>query len=92
MYKKENWQPKLTAKECFDKKTAEYIEQADQKILKLESNFEEIEYSDEEIENLQIGKWDMEELTGKVCDIIARYGEDGIFQRSGYTEFTFAIN
>jgi len=40
----------------------------------------EEQLSDEEIQNFQIEKMDMEKLTNKVCDIVAKYETDGMFQ------------
>ncbi len=40
----------------------------------------EEQLSDEEIENFQIEKMDMEKLTNKVCEIVARYETEGMIQ------------
>jgi len=40
----------------------------------------EEQLSDEEIENFQIEKMDMEKLTNKVCEIVARYESEGMIQ------------
>jgi len=40
----------------------------------------EEQLSDEEIQNFQIEKMDMEKLTNKVCDIVAKYETDGMLQ------------
>jgi len=40
----------------------------------------EEQLTDEEIANFQIEKMDMEKLTNKVCEIVAAYHSDGIFQ------------
>jgi len=40
----------------------------------------EEQLSDEEIENFQIEKMDMEKLTNKVCEIVARYEAGGMIQ------------
>ena len=83
---------KLTkAKKAIEKKSKEKLTKAKETIerkkpvekkkafaKKVVKEAEE-EFDEEEIENLQIGKMDMEKLTGKVCDIIGKY-DDGIFQ------------
>lgn len=40
----------------------------------------EEEFDEEEIANLQIDKMDMEKLTERVCNIIGKYGDEGVFQ------------
>ncbi len=40
----------------------------------------EEQLSDEEIQNFQIEKMDMEKLTNKVCDIVAKYETSGMLQ------------
>jgi len=45
----------------------------------LEEEFED-QYSDEELRNFSIEKKDMEQLTNKVCEIVAAYGDDGMLQ------------
>ena len=40
----------------------------------------EDQYSDEELRNFRIEKKDMEQLTNKVCEILAEYPDDGILQ------------
>ena len=40
----------------------------------------EEQLSDEEIQNFQIEKMDMEKLTNKVCDIVAKYETGGMLQ------------
>jgi len=40
----------------------------------------EEQLSDEEIQNFQIEKMDMEKLTNRVCDIVAKYETDGMLQ------------
>ncbi|MFQ6025561.1 MAG: transcriptional regulator [Nitrosopumilaceae archaeon] len=68
---------KLTkAKETIERKKPVEKKQAVPKKVVKEA---EEEFDEQEIENLQIGKMDMEKLTGKVCDIIGKY-DDGIFQ------------
>lgn len=40
----------------------------------------EEQLTEEEIQNFQIEKMDMEKLTNKVCDIVAKYETDGMLQ------------
>jgi len=54
-------------------------EEAKKEKKTFEEELEE-QLSDEEITNFQIEKMDMEKLTNKVCEIVAAYHSDGIFQ------------
>lgn len=59
------------------KKTKEELEKEENKTY--EEELEE-QLTDEEIQNFQIEKMDMEKLTNKVCDIVAKYETDGMLQ------------
>ena len=45
----------------------------------MEEEFED-QYSDEELRNFRIEKKDMEQLTNKVCEILATYTDNGMLQ------------
>jgi len=59
------------------KKIKEELEKEEKKTY--EEELEE-QLTDEEIQNFQIEKMDMEKLTNKVCDIVAKYETDGMLQ------------
>ena len=67
--------PALSKKE--EKKIKEELEKEENKTY--EEELEE-QLTDEEIQNFQIEKMDMEKLTNKVCDIVAKYQTDGMLQ------------
>ena len=60
-----------------EKKIKEELEKEEPKTY--EEELEE-QLTDEEIQNFQIEKMDMEKLTNKVCDIVAKYETDGMLQ------------
>ena len=72
---KEKKTPALSKKE--EKKIKEELEKEENKTY--EEELEE-QLTDEEIQNFQIEKMDMEKLTNKVCDIVAKYQTDGMLQ------------
>ncbi len=72
---KEEKKKKSSAKE--EKKKKEAAAKEEKKTF--EEELEE-QLSDEEIENFQIEKMDMEKLTNKVCEIVARYETEGMIQ------------
>ena len=72
---KKETKKKKTKKE--EKKKAEEPKKEEKKTY--EEELEE-QLSDEEIQNFQIEKMDMEKLTNKVCDIVAKYETDGMLQ------------
>jgi len=78
--KKEDKKKKVTAKK-EDKKKKEEIKKEEEKEEKktYEEELEE-QLTDEEITNFQIEKMDMEKLTNKVCDIVAKYETNGMLQ------------
>ena len=73
--KEEKKTPALSKKE--EKKIKEELEKEENKTY--EEELEE-QLTDEEIQNFQIEKMDMEKLTNKVCDIVAKYQTDGMLQ------------
>ncbi len=73
--KKEEKKKKITKKE--EKKKKEEPKKEEKKTY--EEELEE-QLSDEEIASFQIEKMDMEKLTNKVCDIVAKYEKDGMLQ------------
>ena len=81
---KEEKKKKVTLKEEKKKKAAPKEEKKNKSDVKEEKKTfeEELEeqLSDEEIENFQIEKMDMEKLTNKVCEIVARYETEGMIQ------------
>ena len=73
--KEEKKTPSPSKKE--EKKIKEELEKEENKTY--EEELEE-QLTDEEIQNFQIEKMDMEKLTNKVCDIVAKYQTDGMLQ------------
>ncbi|MGI0097733.1 MAG: transcriptional regulator, partial [Nitrosopumilaceae archaeon] len=73
--KEEKKTPATSKKE--EKKIKEELEKEENKTY--EEELEE-QLTDEEIQNFQIEKMDMEKLTNKVCDIVAKYETDGMLQ------------
>src|SRR3989304_4517326 len=74
--KKEEKKIKVPSKK-EEKKIKEELEKEEPKTY--EEELEE-QLTDEEIQNFQIEKMDMEKLTNKVCDIVAKYETDGMLQ------------
>ena len=74
--KKEEKKTKTPSKK-EEKKIKEELEKEENKTY--EEELEE-QLTDEEIQNFQIEKMDMEKLTNKVCDIVAKYETDGMLQ------------
>src|SRR3989337_1323196 len=74
--KKEEKKTKAPSKK-EEKKIKEELEKEEPKTY--EEELEE-QLTDEEIQNFQIEKMDMEKLTNKVCDIVAKYETDGMLQ------------
>src|SRR3990172_1634899 len=85
--KKEEKKTKTTSKK-EEKKTLAPSKKEEKKILAPSEKEEKKTYeeeleeqlTDEEIQNFQIEKMDMEKLTNKVCDIVAKYETDGMLQ------------
>jgi len=74
--KKEEKKQKVTTKK-EDKEKKEEKKKEEKKTY--EEELEE-QLTDEEITNFQIEKMDMEKLTNKVCDIVAKYETNGMLQ------------
>jgi hypothetical protein len=74
--KKEDKKKKIPAKK-EDKKKIEEAKKEEKKTY--EEELEE-QLTDEEITNFQIEKMDMEKLTNKVCDVVAKYETNGMLQ------------
>ena len=74
--KKEEKKTKTPSKK-EEKKIKEELEKEENKTY--EEELEE-QLTDEEIQNFQIEKMDMEKLTNRVCDIVAKYQTDGMLQ------------
>ena len=74
--KKEEKKTKAPSKK-EEKKIKEELEKEEKKTY--EEELEE-QLTDEEIQNFQIEKMDMEKLTNKVCDIVAKYDTGGMLQ------------
>ncbi len=74
--KKEEKKKKTTSKKEEKKK----IEEPEKEEPQTYEEELEAQLSDEEIQNFQIEKMDMEKLTNKVCDIVAKYETGGMLQ------------
>ena len=70
---------KVTKKEKKEEAKKEKIEETKKEKKTFEEELEE-QLTDDEIANFQIEKMDMEKLSNKVCEIVAAYHSDGIFQ------------
>ncbi len=70
---------KVTKKEKEEEAKKEKKEETKKEKKTFEEELEE-QLTDDEIANFQIEKMDMEKLTNKVCEIVAAYHSDGIFQ------------
>jgi len=78
--KKETKPKKKEAKKETKQKKKEAKKETKQKIPKtMEEEFED-QYTDEELRNFRIEKKDMEQLTNRVCEIVASYGDNGMLQ------------
>ena len=62
------------------KKAAILEKQRQEEEQKTEEEKYEEEFSDEQIRNFQIEKMDMDRITNKVCEIVATYEDEGMFQ------------
>ena len=73
------------------KKEAKKIEEPKPKIPKtMEEEFED-QYTDEELRNFRIEKKDMEQLTNRVCEIVASYGDNGMLQNELWKKLKLSI-
>jgi len=70
---------KVTKKEKEEEAKKEKKEETKKEKKTFEEELEE-QLTDDEIANFQIEKMDMEKLSNKVCEIVAAYHSDGIFQ------------
>jgi len=70
---------KVTKKEKKEEAKKEKKEETKKEKKTFEEELEE-QLTDDEIANFQIEKMDMEKLSNKVCEIVAAYHSDGIFQ------------
>ena len=62
------------------KKAAILEKQRQEEEQKTEEEKYEEEFSDEQIRNFQIEKMDMDRITNKVCEIVATFEDEGMFQ------------
>ena len=56
----------------------------------MEEQFEDT-YTDEELRNFRIEKKDMEQLTNRVCEIVASYGDDGMLQSELWKKLKLSV-
>ena len=71
---------KATKKEAKSKAKAIKKVEPEPEIPKTMEEELEDQYSDEELRNFRIEKKDMEQLTNRVCEILAEHAEDGMLQ------------
>ena len=73
------------------KKAAKAEEEEKPEIPKtMEEQFEDT-YTDEELRNFRIEKKDMEQLTNRVCEIVASYGDDGMLQSELWKKLKLSV-
>ena len=73
------------------KKKAAKVEEEKPEIPKtMEEQFEDT-YTDEELRNFRIEKKDMEQLTNRVCEIVASYGDDGMLQSELWKKLKLSV-
>ncbi len=89
--KKETKPKKKEAKKETKQKKKEAKKETKQKIPKtMEEEFED-QYTDEELRNFRIEKKDMEQLTNRVCEIVALYGDNGMLQNELWKKLKLSI-
>ena len=82
---------KKAAKAEKPKKKAAKVEEEKPEIPKtMEEQFEDT-YTDEELRNFRIEKKDMEQLTNRVCEIVASYGDDGMLQSELWKKLKLSV-
>ena len=82
---------KKEAKAEKPKKKAAKAEEEKPEIPKtMEEQFEDT-YTDEELRNFRIEKKDMEQLTNRVCEIVASYGDDGMLQSELWKKLKLSV-
>ena len=77
---KKEAKPKAAKKEAKPKAKAIKKVEPEPEIPKTMEEELEDQYSDEELRNFRIEKKDMEQLTNRVCEILAEHAEDGMLQ------------
>ena len=77
---KKEAKPKAVKKEAKSKAKAIKKVEPEPEIPKTMEEELEDQYSDEELRNFRIEKKDMEQLTNRVCEILAEHAEDGMLQ------------
>jgi len=77
---KKEAKPKAAKKEAKSKAKAIKKVEPEPEIPKTMEEELEDQYSDEELRNFRIEKKDMEQLTNRVCEILAEHAEDGMLQ------------
>ena len=88
---KQNKSKKKAAKAEKPKKKAAKAEEEKPEIPKtMEEQFEDT-YTDEELRNFRIEKKDMEQLTNRVCEIVASYGDDGMLQSELWKKLKLSV-
>ena len=98
---KQNKSKKKAAKVEKPKKKAAKVEKPKKKAAKAEEEKPEIPktmeeqfedtYTDEELRNFRIEKKDMEQLTNRVCEIVASYGDDGMLQSELWKKLKLSV-
>ena len=98
---KQNKSKKKAAKAEKPKKKAAKAEKPKKKEAKAEEEKPEIPktmeeqfedtYTDEELRNFRIEKKDMEQLTNRVCEIVASYGDDGMLQSELWKKLKLSV-
>ena len=88
---KQNKSKKKAAKaEKPKKKAAKVEEEKPENPKTMEEQFEDT-YTDEELRNFRIEKKDMEQLTNRVCEIVASYGDDGMLQSELWKKLKLSV-
>ena len=88
---KQNKSKKKAAKVEKPKKKAAKVEEEKPEIPKtMEEQFEDT-YTDEELRNFRIEKKDMEQLTNRVCEIVASYGDNGMLQSELWKKLKLSV-
>ena len=72
--------PKAKATKKAEKPKAKATKKEEPEIPKTMEEELEAQYTDEELRNFRIEKKDMEQLTNRVCEILAEYPDDGMLQ------------
>jgi len=88
--KAEKPKKKVTKAEKPKKKVTKVVEEKPEIPKTMEEEFED-KYTDEELRNFRIEKKDMEQLTNRVCEIVASYGDDGMLQSELWKKLKLSV-